>query len=249
MNQYKQLVADRLWWLRCCWPPVWRQGLGLELQLVVRRVGGGQDRPRESPTRTITLGLLTDLSGVFAPLAGPITQATQLFWDEQNAKGGVCGRKVKLVVKDHGYDPQKAVVQYRDMATQRRRRSSSCSARRSPQRCCRTLKTDRMLSLLAAWPSSLLANDFIIEIGAPVRHRGDQRRSTTSRTKGKIKSGDKIGHVYFEGEYGENGLVGSKYLGEKNGMHGRRAEDPADRRGHDRPGRRAQACGRQGDRR
>jgi ABC-type branched-subunit amino acid transport system substrate-binding protein len=36
--------------------------------------------------------------------------------------------------------------------------------------------------------------------------------------QGKIKKGDKIGHVYFEGEYGENGLKGSKYFAQKNGM-------------------------------
>ena len=31
------------------------------------------------------------------------------------------------------------------------------------------------------------------------------------RSKG-IKSGDKIGHVYFEGDFGENALKGSQYL-------------------------------------
>jgi ABC-type branched-subunit amino acid transport system substrate-binding protein len=36
--------------------------------------------------------------------------------------------------------------------------------------------------------------------------------------QGKLKQGDKIGHVYFEGEYGENGLKGSKYFASKNGM-------------------------------
>ena len=34
-----------------------------------------------------------------------------------------------------------------------------------------------------------------------------------------IKPGDKIGHVYFEGEYGENGLKGSEVRSRsKNGM-------------------------------
>ena len=66
--------------------------------------------------KEISLGLLTDLSGVFAPLAKPIVQATQEYWKEQNAKGGVCDRTIKLVVKDHGYDPQKAVVQYRELS-------------------------------------------------------------------------------------------------------------------------------------
>ena len=39
--------------------------------------------------KTITLGVLTDLSGVFSPLAQPLTQANQMYWKEQNAKGGV----------------------------------------------------------------------------------------------------------------------------------------------------------------
>ena len=36
--------------------------------------------------------------------------------------------------------------------------------------------------------------------------------------EGKIKEGDKIGHIYFEGEYGEGGLNGSKYFAEKHNI-------------------------------
>jgi ABC-type branched-subunit amino acid transport system substrate-binding protein len=166
--------------------------------------------------KTITLGVLTDLSGVFAPLAQPLTQANQMFWKQQNAKGGVCNRTVNLIVKDHGYDPQKAVVQYRDMGPKvaglQQLLGSPITAALLP-----TLKSDRMISLLSAWPSSLLGNDFVIEIGAPydieLINALDYLKS-----KGEIKSGDKIGHVYFEGEYGENGLKGSKFFASKNGM-------------------------------
>ncbi len=35
---------------------------------------------------------------------------------------------------------------------------------------------------------------------------------------GKIAKGDKIGQVYFEGEYGENGLQGTEAFAEENGM-------------------------------
>jgi ABC-type branched-subunit amino acid transport system substrate-binding protein len=34
--------------------------------------------------------------------------------------------------------------------------------------------------------------------------------------KGDIKKGDTIGHIYIDGEYGANGLAGSKYFGEQN---------------------------------
>ena len=83
--------------------------------------GGGSGAVKTGPgvtSKAITLGILTDLSGVFAPLGKPTMQANQLFWKEKNAQGGVCGRQVNLVVKDHGYDPQKAVVQYRDLSSQ-----------------------------------------------------------------------------------------------------------------------------------
>src|SRR3954451_15773972 len=63
--------------------------------------------------KTITLWVLTDLSGTFAALRGVVTQSDRLYWDQVNQAGGVCNRKVNLVVKDHGYDPQTAVTQYR----------------------------------------------------------------------------------------------------------------------------------------
>jgi ABC-type branched-subunit amino acid transport system substrate-binding protein len=80
-----------------------------------------------------------------------------------------------------------------------------------------TLKSDSMISLLSAWPSSLLGNDFVVEIGAPYDIELINGLDYL-KDKGKIKSGDKIGDLYFEGEYGENGLKGVKYYASKNGM-------------------------------
>jgi ABC-type branched-subunit amino acid transport system substrate-binding protein len=166
--------------------------------------------------KTITLGALTDLSGTFAPLAQPLTKANQLYWKARNAQGGVCNRKVELIIKDHGYDPQKAVVQYRELGSQiaglQQLLGSPITAALLP-----TLKSDSMLSLLSAWPSSLLGNDFIIEIGAPYDIELINGLDYI-KGKGMIKSGDKIGHLYYEGEYGENGLKGSKFYASKNGM-------------------------------
>jgi ABC-type branched-subunit amino acid transport system substrate-binding protein len=181
--------------------------------------GGASGSVKAGPgiaDKTITLGVLTDLSGVFAPLAGPLTKANQMFWTDQNAKGGVCGRKVNLIIKDHGYDPQKAVVEYRDISPKiaglQQLLGSPVTAALLP-----SLKGDSMISLLSAWPPSLLSNDFIIEVGAP--YDIEQINALDYlKSKGMIKSGDKIGHVYFEGEYGDGGLAGTKYFASKNGM-------------------------------
>jgi ABC-type branched-subunit amino acid transport system substrate-binding protein len=166
--------------------------------------------------KQITLGVLTDLSGVFAPLGKPTMQANQLFWKERNAQGGVCNRTVKLVVKDHGYDPQKAVVQYRELSSGvaglQELLGSPITAALLP-----SLKSDQMLSLLAAWPSSLLPNDNIIITGTTYDVEMINGLDYLMQ-QGKLKRGDKIGHIYFEGEYGENGLKGSKYFAQKNGM-------------------------------
>ncbi len=139
--------------------------------------GGGGGSVKTGPGVTdseISLGLLTDLSGVFAPLGDPAVKATQLYWEQVNADGGVCDRDVKLIVKDHGYDPQKAVVQYRDLAPDvvalQQLLGSPITAALLP-----TLEQDSMTSILVAWPSSLLQKDFIIEIGPAVRRRDDQR--------------------------------------------------------------------------
>jgi ABC-type branched-subunit amino acid transport system substrate-binding protein len=166
--------------------------------------------------KTIKLGVLTDLSGVFAPLAKPLTQANQLYWKDRNARGGVCQRTVELEIKDHGYDPQKAVVQYRDIASGvaglQQLLGSPVTAALLP-----TLKQDSMLALLSAWPSSLLSNDNIIVVGTTYDVEMINGLDYL-KGKGLIKEGDKIGHLYFEGEYGENGLKGSKYFAEQNGM-------------------------------
>src|SRR3954468_13780083 len=105
--------------------------------------------------KTITLGVQTDQSGVFAALGTVITQANRLYWKQQNAAGGVCGRQVKLIVKDHGYDPQTAVTQYRDIAPKVAALlqviGSPISAALLP-----TWQRDNMTALLAAWPPTLL---------------------------------------------------------------------------------------------
>src|SRR5450756_2646823 len=46
---------------------------------------------------TITIAAITDLTGIFAALGKNITQANQMYWDQKNAAGGVCGRKVCLL--------------------------------------------------------------------------------------------------------------------------------------------------------
>jgi branched-chain amino acid transport system substrate-binding protein len=62
-----------------------------------------------TPTE-IRVGSLQDLSGPIAALGTHFRNGTQMRFDEENAKGGVHGRQLKLLVEDTGYDPKRAVL-------------------------------------------------------------------------------------------------------------------------------------------
>ncbi len=63
-----------------------------------------QDRRRGIEGNDDHLGVLTDLTGVFAALGKDITNANTLYWEKQNAGNKVCDKyDVKLDVKDTGY--------------------------------------------------------------------------------------------------------------------------------------------------
>ncbi|WP_296449380.1 ABC transporter substrate-binding protein [Rhodoferax sp. UBA5149] len=66
----------------------------------------------------ILIGTIQDLSG---PLAGYGKQARNgmlLRVEEINEQGGIYGRKIKLLVEDHGYDPKKAVLAAQKLVNQ-----------------------------------------------------------------------------------------------------------------------------------
>src|SRR5262249_42724273 len=65
----------------------------------------------------ITIGLTGPLSG--PPAAwGTIPLASEAYAPHVNAQGGVHGRKLKLILKDDGYNPGRAVANFNDMKDQ-----------------------------------------------------------------------------------------------------------------------------------
>jgi ABC-type branched-subunit amino acid transport system substrate-binding protein len=156
---------------------------------------------------------LTDLSGVFAPLASVITQAQEMYWKQ---KGEVCGRTVELVNKDAAYDVQKAVSLYRDtepdVAAISQIVGSPIIAALLP-----SLEQDSMLTVAAAWPPAFLDVEQLAIIGASYDLEAINGIEWMMENKG-LKEGDAIGDLYFEGDYGEGGLIGVKYAAEKHGL-------------------------------
>src|SRR5678815_3870587 len=58
----------------------------------------------------IVIGSMQDLSGPIVAFSKQLVAGMNMRVDELNAQGGVNGRKLKLIVEDHGYDPKKAVL-------------------------------------------------------------------------------------------------------------------------------------------
>jgi branched-chain amino acid transport system substrate-binding protein len=58
----------------------------------------------------IVIGTAQDLSGPIVALSKPAVNGMRMRVDEINEAGGINGRKLRLVVEDHGYDPKKAVL-------------------------------------------------------------------------------------------------------------------------------------------
>ncbi|NDU74369.1 ABC transporter substrate-binding protein [Actinomadura sp. DSM 109109] len=181
--------------------------------------GTGSDGVRTGPGvtgDTIRVGVETDLTGVYAPLGKSLTQAQRMYFEQLNAQGGVCGRKIELVVRDHGYDVQKAVAAYNEM------RSSVIGLAQfvgSPM--VTALKgritADRMFVIPNAWSTTLLGSRYIQVTGTTYDIDMINAVDFLTREKG-LEKGDKVGHVYFEGDYGESALAGSRYAAGQLGL-------------------------------
>ncbi|MFC4114435.1 ABC transporter substrate-binding protein [Nonomuraea zeae] len=165
---------------------------------------------------TIGLSLLTDLTGPYASLGKSLTQAQQLYFEQVNQAGGICGRKIETIVRDHGYDAQKAMASYAEVAPKTAAipqfiGSPMVTALKDK------ITTDKILTIPMAWATGLLGSEAIQVTGTT--YDIDMVNGVDFLTKEKgIKAGDKIGHLYFEGDYGESALAGSKYASEKLGL-------------------------------
>jgi branched-chain amino acid transport system substrate-binding protein len=73
-------------------------------------VATGASAQTRGVTKTeIVLGMPTDLSGVTATGGVSSANAVKMRFEEANAAGGIHGRKINVIVEDHGYQVPKAV--------------------------------------------------------------------------------------------------------------------------------------------
>jgi ABC-type branched-subunit amino acid transport system substrate-binding protein len=161
---------------------------------------------------TITLGVLTDLTGVFAALGKDITQANELFWEENQ----VCDTyDVELDVQDTGYVPQQGVQLYSGMKdgilAMQQTIGSPINTALAPE-----YEADQIVNFPSAWSKTLTEIPGTGVVGATYDVEIANGYSYLFE-EGLLEEGATVGHIYFEGEYGANGLAGTQAVaGEKN---------------------------------
>ena len=165
---------------------------------------------------TISLGVLTDMSGPFAPTALIRIKGYELFIGELNARGGICGRKVELTTKDHGFNVQRALDGYFDLEPKVLGfldiTGAAMTAAIAPD-----LIQTRALAAPVSWSAALLGNPHMMIVGGTYDIDVMNGLDHLKR-EGVIADGDTIGHVHVEGDFGTNALEGSTFAAQQWGM-------------------------------
>lgn len=162
---------------------------------------------------TITLGVLTDLTGVFAALGNDITNANQLFWEENQ----VCDTyDVELNIQDTGYVPQQGVQLYSGMQdgilAMQQTIGSPINTALAPE-----YESDQIVNFPSAWSKTLTQIPGTGVVGATYDVEIANGYDYMFQ-EGLLQEGDTVGHIYFEGEYGANGLEGTRAVAEEMGL-------------------------------
>ncbi len=178
--------------------------------------GDGVKTDRGVTDSTITLGVLTDKSGVFKDFGITALHGNQLWLDEVNAAGGVCGRQVKLEIRDHGYKAEVAKVQFPELepkvvAFVQLLGSAMLGALQQD------IRDAKVSALIGSYSSLVLDNPYLV--GPGTTYDLDMINALAYLLEQKrIAAGDTVGHVYIEGEFGSNALAGTQFFAERHGL-------------------------------
>jgi ABC-type branched-subunit amino acid transport system substrate-binding protein len=159
----------------------------------------------DTKTKTISLGVLSPLSGPVAAIGKPLTAGQETYFQAVNAAGGVDGWKVKLNEQDTKYDPQTEVQAYNRIAGNVAFMAQSLG---SPTTKAIQPLADQQKMLIgaAAQDSSLVTDPVMAVIGTP--YAIDNANALDYIAKQKGGSTAKVGIIYQNDAYGEDGLRG-----------------------------------------
>ncbi|ROP36833.1 ABC transporter substrate-binding protein [Saccharothrix texasensis] len=165
---------------------------------------------------TISLGVLTDMTGPFSATSLIRIKGYELFLGELNERGGICGREVELKQADHGYDVDRALQAYFELEPQVLGfidvTGTPMTEAIEPD-----LMQTRAIAAPASWSASLLGNPHMVIVGTTYDLDVINGLDHVKRS-GLIGAGDTIGHIHVDSDYGLNALEGSAFAAGQWGM-------------------------------
>lgn len=165
---------------------------------------------------TISLGVLTDMTGPFSATSLVRIKGYELFLGELNERGGICGRRVELKQADHGYDVNRALDAYFDLEPQVLGFMDVTGAPMT-EAIEPDLMQTRAIAAPASWSASLLGNPHMMVVGTTYDLDVINGLDHVKRS-GLIREGDTIGHIHVDSDYGRNALEGSAFAAGQWGM-------------------------------
>jgi ABC-type branched-subunit amino acid transport system substrate-binding protein len=165
------------------------------------RTGPGID----AAAKTISLGVLSPLSGQVAAIGKPLTAGQETYFRAVNAAGGIDGWKVNLVKRDTKYDPQAQVQEYNRIANDVAFVAQSLGS--PTTKAIQPLADQQKMLIGAATQDSAFVTDPVMAvIGTP--YAIDIANGLDHIVKEKGGKNAKIGIIYQDDEYGQDGLRG-----------------------------------------
>ena len=168
---------------------------------------------------TIRIGLIADLSGIFAPLVVDIVEAQEVYFEMLNEQGGIAGRQVELVIEDNGYD----VTKHQEIYERMRAESddgvvwfSQMTGSPHTAAVAAQMETDNLGAIPLTWYSGwadpeLGKNVFEFQTNYCL----ESMNAIDYLAK---QGGTKLAVLSFPGEYGQDGAVGAKMAAEELGL-------------------------------
>jgi ABC-type branched-subunit amino acid transport system substrate-binding protein len=192
--------------------------------------GDGDVAPEDIETgagvtdEVIRVGMITDYSGIFAPLVVEIADAHKAYFEKVNDEGGIAGRMIEPVERDAGYDVPRHIEIYQQMRQDSAEGVAMLSLSvGSPHTASVTpeMEQDDMVAIPLTWYSGWADPDF----GAPVAEMYTtyclESHNAISWMHDRLQADGeetRLAIISFPGEYGQDGATGAKLAAEALGI-------------------------------
>lgn len=179
--------------------------------LVLSACGGNAAEENDVPgvtDDTIVLGVNADLSGPAASTGTDATKGFETYFDWINDQGGIDGRKVKVVARDHGYDPTRALENWERFLRQDNIFGGMCFGTPSCVSVAPQIIAQKRPHIMISQAKAFYEpqNDYVLINGIPYSWEGAITIDYIMETD-KPK---KIGVIYQDDDFGRDGLEGAK---------------------------------------